>query len=398
MWYELECGKSFFRQKEFGKALKKLTAIEKHFLTFIEDQFDFHTYCLRKSTLRAYVDMIRFADRIYSFGFFKQAAAVIVKTYLHLYDEPPSSKTEMDEEALSAMSAADRKLAKAKARKEAMKKKKEAEAREREAKEKQEKAAGNNAKDAKKKSRREAAADPDPDGEQLLAKDPLAESWRFVSLLQDYAGNDVQTHLLAYDVAWRKKKALLCLQALKRALFVDPENPDVIKRLVEFSVATQNGKSLQDAPLAGVVAEVLEEEKAKLLGNVSVKDFLKKKMQAELQRQEKQTPDVKSLYRLVMLSKAQVSLDAATKSDALKRISQLLGKISKNKLRQQLPQVIAIHTELESSSSELASGAQELLQLCQKAFPHAIHFGNAYSVDVEALEGLSSRGSISHMS
>ena len=31
----------------------------------IEDQFDFHTYCLRKMTLRAYIELLRCEDTIY---------------------------------------------------------------------------------------------------------------------------------------------------------------------------------------------------------------------------------------------------------------------------------------------------------------------------------------------
>jgi len=57
--YELEWAQSQYRQGRLGLALKKFTAIEKHFQEFIEDQFDFHTYCIRKMTLRAYVDILR---------------------------------------------------------------------------------------------------------------------------------------------------------------------------------------------------------------------------------------------------------------------------------------------------------------------------------------------------
>jgi hypothetical protein len=44
---------------QYGKALKKLMAVDKHFADIMEDQFDFHSYCLRKMTLRAYVRMLR---------------------------------------------------------------------------------------------------------------------------------------------------------------------------------------------------------------------------------------------------------------------------------------------------------------------------------------------------
>lgn len=59
MWYELEWAASMLRQRKYGPALKKFAAVEKHFADFAEDQFDFHTYCIRKTTLRAYVDILR---------------------------------------------------------------------------------------------------------------------------------------------------------------------------------------------------------------------------------------------------------------------------------------------------------------------------------------------------
>jgi peptide alpha-N-acetyltransferase len=52
-------------QNDMGKALKKFVAIEKHFDDFADDQFDFHTYCIRKMTLRAYVAVLRLEDHIW---------------------------------------------------------------------------------------------------------------------------------------------------------------------------------------------------------------------------------------------------------------------------------------------------------------------------------------------
>ena len=37
------------------QALKMFKEVERHFADFDEDQFDFHSYCIRKMTLRAYV-------------------------------------------------------------------------------------------------------------------------------------------------------------------------------------------------------------------------------------------------------------------------------------------------------------------------------------------------------
>lgn len=54
------------------QALKKVLAVVKHFEDFVEDQFDFHTYCVRKMTLRAYVDMLRMEDRLHNNIFYSK--------------------------------------------------------------------------------------------------------------------------------------------------------------------------------------------------------------------------------------------------------------------------------------------------------------------------------------
>ena len=51
-------------------------------------QFDFHTYCLRKMTLRAYMALLRFEDTIHKHKFFFRAATSVVGCYLALHDKP----------------------------------------------------------------------------------------------------------------------------------------------------------------------------------------------------------------------------------------------------------------------------------------------------------------------
>jgi len=77
--YELASGESYFRQGELGKALKKFLAVEKHYADITEDQFDFHSYCLRKMTLRTYVEMLKFQDRLHSHSYFCKAAAGAIR-------------------------------------------------------------------------------------------------------------------------------------------------------------------------------------------------------------------------------------------------------------------------------------------------------------------------------
>ena len=54
------------------QALKVLLAVTKHFADFEEDQFDFHSYCVRKMTLRAYVAMLRMEDTLHANIFYSR--------------------------------------------------------------------------------------------------------------------------------------------------------------------------------------------------------------------------------------------------------------------------------------------------------------------------------------
>ena len=109
MWFQTECAYAFKRTGKFGESLKKCIEIDRvsasekrktkrrvttyiydlqHFTEIIEDQFDFHTYCMRKMTLRNYIDLLRLEDELRSHKFFKRAAHCAINVYLRLYDSP----------------------------------------------------------------------------------------------------------------------------------------------------------------------------------------------------------------------------------------------------------------------------------------------------------------------
>lgn len=77
--YELASGDSYIRQGELGRALKNFLAVEKHYADITEDQFDFHSYCLRKMTLRSYIEMLRFQDRLHAHCYFRKAAVGAIR-------------------------------------------------------------------------------------------------------------------------------------------------------------------------------------------------------------------------------------------------------------------------------------------------------------------------------
>lgn len=266
MWYELEHGESHLRQHKYGPALKRFFAVEKHFDDFIEDQFDFHTYCIRKMTLRAYIDMLRLCDGIYGKPFFVKAAHGAIQAYLEIVANAQRDAEEANDDT-SGMTAAEKKKAKkraqAKARKAEFRKKEVEELKARLAKEAEEKE-----KEAAKKKNpapaprgKEPPKDTDPFGEELVKKPALEEAWRFVKKLQEYAKSDVRTHLAAFDVAVRKQKLLLCLQALLRGqkcVATEAQKKELVARRTRF---LEEIKTFTDP----IVLQVINGKKAELM-------------------------------------------------------------------------------------------------------------------------------------
>uniref|UniRef100_A0A2P2MTN8 Uncharacterized protein n=1 Tax=Rhizophora mucronata TaxID=61149 RepID=A0A2P2MTN8_RHIMU len=225
MWYELASGESYFRQSDLGQALKKFLAVEKHYADITEDQFDFHSYCLRKMTLRAYVAMLKFQDRLHSYVYFHKAAAGAIRCYIKLHDSPSKSTAEEDDELLKLPPSQKKKM---------RQKQKKAEARAK--KEAEQKNEESNATSTSKLGKRYVkTADPDPNGEKLLqVEDPLSEATKYLKLLQKNSSDSFETHLLSFEVNMRKQKILLSFQAVKQLLRLDAENPDSHRCLIRF--------------------------------------------------------------------------------------------------------------------------------------------------------------------
>ncbi len=236
-WYELECAESQLRQGNIHLCLKKACAVTKHFEEFVEDQFDFHTYCMRKETLRAYVDMLHMMDNIQGHHTFCRAAVLIVKCYLNIFDHPPKQIDVLSpEDHSSTMTSAERKRAKQKAKKEAKRKlledqkrsealKAAAEAAAKQKQQQKQQQQRNDGEDVRgrraavKKTRRSnkpVPVDPDPEGFLLAQKDPLTEAAKIVSILALKSPCNLETWLLGFDVAIRRKKWLMALRALFR--------------------------------------------------------------------------------------------------------------------------------------------------------------------------------------
>mmetsp|Transcript_2029 Transcript_2029/g.3159 ORF Transcript_2029/g.3159 Transcript_2029/m.3159 type:complete len:899 (+) Transcript_2029:210-2906(+) len=238
MWFECSAAAAHFRRKEYGKALKKHLAVVRHFEDIQEDQFDFHSYCVRKTTLRAYVSMLRMEDHLFQQPMYLKAVAGAVRTYLALADAPSTTEQEASKQAkLSAMSAEERKKYK-------LKKKKEEKSRQRDTE-----VAATAASDAKKDVKKQSdKKDADPDGAALEATtDPLSEACKLVAQIKEHAPNQLNMQLLAAEVYTRKGRLLLAAGALKRALqLATPSHPAVHRAVVTLCLAASTG--LSDVP------------------------------------------------------------------------------------------------------------------------------------------------------
>eukprot|EP00919_Chromeraceae_sp_WS-2016_P041802 GHVR01099529.1.p1 GENE.GHVR01099529.1~~GHVR01099529.1.p1 ORF type:complete len:275 (-),score=25.64 GHVR01099529.1:669-1493(-) len=93
-WYIIEAGKSFLKQRNFEAGLRHLNFISKQFTDMLSNEYDFHSYCLRKSTYREYVELINFNDNIYQDKIYMEAAANVIK-YLFEYVHKLKADEEM---------------------------------------------------------------------------------------------------------------------------------------------------------------------------------------------------------------------------------------------------------------------------------------------------------------
>nr|CAH7719045.1 unnamed protein product [Callosobruchus chinensis] len=106
----------------------------------------------------------------------------------------------------------------------------------------------NKQRKAKRKAERESAQ-----AREAQVEDPLDQAIKFLQPLQRLAKDRIETHLMAFEVYYRKKKVLLMLQSLKRAHKVEPRNPRLHSCLVRFYQYVQNVKDSWDPRIEEVV-------------------------------------------------------------------------------------------------------------------------------------------------
>mmetsp|Transcript_19765 Transcript_19765/g.39382 ORF Transcript_19765/g.39382 Transcript_19765/m.39382 type:complete len:916 (-) Transcript_19765:49-2796(-) len=291
-WYEIELARCMIRKNDWGKALKQFAAVIKHYEDFNEDQFDFHAYCIRKVTLRAYIDILRFEDGLYGTRVYCDAVEGMIVCYLHLHDNPGDASSGANEPDYSSMTASQRKKAKAIARK---KKKNNVESK-----------VSNGEKSANGDGGKICEVDEDPNGELLLKKNHLDEAKKYSDLLIANASSRISSWLIQYDVSVRRGKQLLALQALYKAKQIDPTDSDLFFCIVDF--ALREGPEKKDCN--AIVLDIVTKEMSVLLCGKSVNDYVSQA--AEKIRKDSST----SLYERICVAKALVRVSATSVKEA----------------------------------------------------------------------------------
>ncbi|KAK9808522.1 hypothetical protein WJX73_004343 [Symbiochloris irregularis] len=270
-WYEIECGSAHLRLHELGQALKKFLAVHKHFEDFREDQFDFHSYCTRKMTLRSYMQMLEMQDNLYHNLAYSKAAWGAIDAYLQLHaslHRSDSKDTNSADSSAGKLTPGERKKQKQRQRKEAQKQKKQDE--EQKAKE-DSKAQQQQAQQQQKVPAAKRDQDPDPLGKELAStSDPLGEAVKLVCMLRDNAGDRMRTHEEAFEVYLLRGKLLLALQAVKRALALSGSShhaPHLMTVRLCQLIQGSSADKLQTNPL---VWQIIKEQIDELLGGSSL--------------------------------------------------------------------------------------------------------------------------------
>ncbi|KAJ0959907.1 hypothetical protein J5N97_000341 [Dioscorea zingiberensis] len=347
MWYELASGESYFRQGDLGRALKKFLAVEKHYLDMTEDQFDFHSYCLRKMALRAYVSMLKFQDKLHSHAYFQKAAAGAIRCYMKLHDSPLKSATEEENEMSKLDPSQKRKL---------RQKQKKAEARaKKEAEEKNGDVSSTMSKSGKRQNAR--PVDLDPHGEKLLqVGDPLLEATKYLKLLQSNSSD-----LLIYII----------FQAVKQMLKLDENNPDCHRCLIKFFHKISNF-STPVTDSEKLVWNVLDAERQNIsqLYENSLAEANEYFLEQNRDSLAHRAAAAEMLYVLEPGKKAEAIEIIEDSTNDLAQSNGALGSVRKWKL----DDCIAVHKLLETVFIDLDAASRWKVR-CAEYFPYSTHFG-----------------------
>ncbi|KAM6098625.1 N-alpha-acetyltransferase 16, NatA auxiliary subunit isoform 2-T2 [Theristicus caerulescens] len=360
MWFQTECAAAYQRLGKYGDALKKCHEVERHFFEITDDQFDFHTYCMRKMTLRAYVDLLRLEDVLRKHAFYFEAARSAIEIYLKLHDNPLTNESKEQEVNSENLSAKELKKMLSKQRR-AQKKAKLEEERKHAERERQQK--------NQKKKRDEEEEETSGPREELVpeklerVENPLEEAIKFLIPLKNLIGDNIETHLLAFEIYFRKGKFLLMLQSVKRAFAINSNNPWLHECLIRFSKAVSDHSNLPE-----IVSKVLTQEMQKIFVNKNLESFNEEFLKHNATSIQHQLSGAKMMYFLDK-SRQEKAIAVATRLD----------KNMRDKNVKTLTKVF--EALLDGSFGSCHTQCEEYQAACHKLFPFTSAFMPATNED-----------------
>jgi len=267
-WYENAAADGMLAAGDLPRALKHYRAVLMHFDDIEEDQFDFHTYCLRKMTLVSYVSLLRMEDAVRCHEQYGRAARGAIRCLLAFAEMPAEQRKAGGSASLMPTGAgrltpAERKKALSKLKKRVAKGTVNGPSKADTA------AADGKAGATKKDDDKEDGGkkkpgggakgwmETDPTGEEHVKglSDPVTACVPLVAALEKAFPDDVATHAAAVAVALRRKKPLLALRGLLRARAIDAAHPDVVHATLHFRAAvTGEGSGVAGDAAAFVAA------------------------------------------------------------------------------------------------------------------------------------------------
>jgi tetratricopeptide (TPR) repeat protein len=245
-WYELALAAAYHRTGDLPNAITQYGNVLKHFQDFEEDQLDFHAYCIRKLTLRAYLDMLGWEDRLHTHRFYYRAASELVKCYLEWLEQKEQRASVLSEQSNGSKLDFDSEEAKTKRKEESKKRRAEAKAR------------SASSAPAEENKEEKPSASTTIDMNQV---DALAEATKLVRTLEKSHAEKVLTHVLAAQIYLHAGQYPAALNALKKATELQPHHPDVHRSLIR--VFHHGAK----ADLPAETKKELEAASASLLGS-----------------------------------------------------------------------------------------------------------------------------------
>ncbi|KAI8371285.1 NMDA receptor-regulated protein 1-domain-containing protein [Choanephora cucurbitarum] len=230
-WFMIEEGNAYLQKKDYGRALKRFHALEKFYVDYFDDQFDFHSYCLRKLTLRAYVESLRWEDKLKAHPFYLKAAKGAIQAYLALANNKTKETDELDE---TNMTEAEKKKARNKARKAALKAQQDQEAKK-----------PTQVKEEVKPKNDKKPVDADPEGEKYLKTEtPLDDALQFLKPLELLAPENAEIHSLGFEIYLNQQKLLLATKSLNKVAKGDKNHPSLKANLDRLEAAVSAQKDV----------------------------------------------------------------------------------------------------------------------------------------------------------